>query len=167
MSSPVGQMMPPQMGGMKMTVLDEASIMIGHFILIGLILVSVYISRIPDSFKMLFRKPLYQLIGFVLIIALTIQYGWMHGIMAALAFALLVSNAIRKTEGMTNYVSMTMAPDVFVIEDADTTFVPTNHRWFVEKVLGETPFLIREKEVRTSAVQDFSEKSMGSSTVTR
>jgi hypothetical protein len=85
--------------------------------------------------------------------------------MAALAFALLVSNAIRKTEGMTNYISM--APDVFVIEDADTTFIPSNHRWFVEKVLGETPFLIREKEVRTSAVQDFSEKSMGSSTVTR
>jgi hypothetical protein len=56
---------------------------------------------------------------------------------------------------------------VLIIEDSDTEIVPRNHRWFLEKIMGENPILIHEKDVSTSAVQDMSEKSMGSSTVTK
>jgi hypothetical protein len=46
-------------------------------------------------------------------------------------------------------------------------FVPENHRWLGERIMGENPFMIRDKEVKTSAVQDFSEMNMGASTNTR
>jgi hypothetical protein len=158
--------MPHQMGGVRTDVMDEIRVMTGHFLLIGLILLSVYISRVPRNTLLLFTKPGYQALGAISVILITIQYGWVHGIMAALAFALLVSRAIRKiNEGLVDYVPFSV--NTLVIEDPDTTYVAENHRWFVERVLGETPFLIREKEVRTSAVQDLSERSMGSSTVTR
>jgi hypothetical protein len=158
--------MPPQMGGVRTDVMDEIKVMTGHFLLIGLILLCVYVSRIPRTTLLLFANPGYQALGAVSIILITLQYGWIHGIMAALAFALLVSRAIRKiNEGLVDYVPFSV--NTLVIEDPDTTYVAENHRWFVERVLGETPFLIREKEVRTSAVQDLSERSMGSSTVTR
>ena len=162
MSAPI----PYQMGGVRTDAMNEIQTMTGHFLLIGLILLSVYISRIPPHILNLFSNSSYQALGAVSVILITIQYGWIHGIMAALAFALLVSRAIRKiNEGLVDYIPFSV--NTLGIEDPDTTYVAENHRWFVERVMGETPFLIREKEVRTSAVQDLSERSMGSSTVTR
>jgi hypothetical protein len=158
----------PQMGGMRQSALEEVQIMTGHFILLGLVLLSVYVSRIPTTTITYFRQPLYQFLGLVLILILTTQYGWIHGILAALAYALVVSRALRTKdakEGLLDYIPF--SANTLVIEDPDSTYVPENHRWFIERVMGETPFLIREKEVKTSAVQDLSERSMGSSTVTR
>lgn len=157
----------PQMGGIRMSVADEVQIMSGHFILLGLVLTSVYVSRIPESVLLNFRRGIYQFISFVAIIAITMQYGWVHGILAGLAFALILGRANRATysEGLVDYIPSSV--NMLVIEDPDTTYIPGNHRWFVERALGERPFLIREKEVRTTAVQDLSERSMGSSTTTR
>jgi hypothetical protein len=106
------------------------------------------------------------MLGLAAVVLITSVYGWVHGILAALAFALLVSRSLRRVgEGMADYVSI--EPNVMVIEDSNSVVVPENHLWFLEKVMGETPMLIREKEVKTSAIQGFSEKSMGSSSVTR
>ena len=155
-----------QAGGVRNSVLDEVQIMGGYFLFIALILASVYVSRIPNTMLVKFKDPLFQIYGLLLVILITWLYGWIHGIMAALAFALIVSRSLRETnESMTNYIPM--QADIMVIEDPDSVIVPENHRWFVEKVMGENPFIIREKEVKTSAVQDLSERSMGSSTVTR
>jgi hypothetical protein len=157
---------PPQMGGVRNTVLDEIQLMSGYFVLIGLVLLSVYVSRVPKSTLHLFSKPLFQVLGLTAVVLITSVYGWVHGILAALAFALLVSRSLRRVgEGMADYVSI--EPSVMVIEDSNSVVVPENHLWFLEKVMGETPMLIREKEVKTSAIQDFSEKSMGASSVTR
>ena len=168
------QPFPGQLGGagaVRMPVLDEIQFMSGHFLLIFLILVSVYVSRIPHSTMMLFKHPVVQLLSLSTIFLITAKYGWIHGIIAALAVALVLTRAKRTqipsslsstAEGMADYI-----PAALVIEDQDTTVIPQNHRWFVEKVLGENPFIIREKEVKTTAVQDLSERSMGSSSVTR
>lgn len=156
----------PQIGGVRNPVLEEVQIMSGYFVFIGLILASVYVSRIPQTMIKSLQNPLFQIYGLIFIILITYIFGWIHGIMAALAFALILSRSLRdNNEGMTDYIPL--RADVMVIEEPDSIVVPENHRWFVEKVMGENPFLIREKEVRTSAVQDLSERSMGSSTVTR
>lgn len=160
----------PQMGGVRMPVIQEIQIMSGYILLVALVLISVYVSRIPPQVITLANHPIGQLVGFVLVIAITMQFGWIHGVLAALAYALVVSRAKREQlatqvtnkEGMIDYV-----PAALIMEESGTTFVPQNHRWFVEKVMGENPFLIREKEVRTTAVQDLSERSMGASNVTR
>lgn len=158
--------MPPtnlQHGGFRTPVIEEIKLMSGYFVILFLVLVSVYVSRIPESISNSFRTPVVQGFGLLSIILLTLQYGWIHGILAALAFSLLISRALRNTpkkqiEGLQNYSS---APAFFLSNSDNTTFVPTVHRWFGEKVLGENPFLIREKEVNTSAVQDYSDRTMG------
>ena len=158
----------PQVGGVRNTVLDEVEVMTGHFLLLGLVLTSVYVSRIPATTLAYFRRPLVQVLGFASIILITARYGWIHGILGALAFALVVSRALRqRSEGMTNFLPLEMGSPVLIIEDSDTEIIPRNHRWFLEKIMGENPILIHEKDVSTSAVQDMSEKSMGSSTVTK
>ena len=161
MSSPHG--MHPQMGGLRHTAMDEIQGMIGHFLLIGLILISVYVSRIPRSTLHMFRRSPYQILGLVGVILITVQYGWIHGTMAALAYALIVSRAIRTiNEGMIDFVPPTVS-----FWPSNAEIVPENHRWLSERIMGENPFIIREKEVKTSAVQDFSETNMGASTNTR
>ncbi len=170
MSAPAGAVQP-QMGGagaVRMPVLDEIQVMSGHFLLLFLVLVSVYVSRIPANVLVYFRNHIVQFVALSSIFLITAKYGWIHGILAALAVALVITRALREEsvvaakEGMIDYI-----PATLIMEESGTTFVPQNHRWFGEKVLGENPVIIHEKEVRTSAVQDSSERSMGSSNVSR
>lgn len=159
-----------QQGGVRSFAMDEIKTMAGYFILIGLVLASVYVSRIPSNILIYFNSSLGQFLGLVTVIAITVQYGWIHGILAALAFALIVSHAIRqKKEGFSNntvdYIAL--GANTLIIEDPESIVIPENHKWFLEKVMGENPFIIREKNVKTNAVQDMSERSMGVSTVTK
>jgi hypothetical protein len=153
-----------QIGGMRMTALDEIQVMTGHFLLIALVLISVYVSRIPPSTLTLFRNPVYQVLGLAAVILITSQYGWIHGILAALAFSLVLARALRTiNEGFSSSENLIDFIPAGILIDSSTDIIPENQRWFVEKVLGENPFLIREKEVKTQAVEDSSEQSMGSS----
>ena len=147
----------PQTGGNRLGVKDEIAVMSGHFLLLALVLVSVYSSRVPYGVLKRMRSLPYQLLGLVAVITITACYGWIHGILAVLAYALVVSRALRAgAEGMTDLVV-----PVFLTDSDGTSIVTDKHRWFSEKVLGENPFLVREKEVKTSAVQDLSERNMG------
>jgi hypothetical protein len=93
------------------------------------------------------------------IVLLTTCYGWVHGIVAALAFGLVMSRANRHgEEGFTEYI-----PGL----TSESTVVPNNQRWLSEKILGENPYIINEKNVSTSAIQDVSEKSMINSNSSR
>jgi len=148
-----------QSGGVHRPVVQEIIVMTGYFVLLFLVLVCVYISRIPDSIVFRFKQVQYQILGVVGIIGITALFGYVHGILAALAFSLILSHAMRHTkEGFDGCGS---TPSVFIASDDSTTLIPDNHKWFVEKVLGETPSAIREKPVPTSAVQDLSERTMG------
>jgi hypothetical protein len=150
-------MQQPQHGGTQyMPVLDEIKVMSGHFLLLFLVLVCVYVSRIPNSVLQKFHKRWVQGICFLAVIVITVQYGYVHGILAALAFSLVLSHALRFTEGLVDYF-----PTFYSTDLSTNTIIPKNHRWFGEKILGENPFIIREKEVTTSSVQDLSERTMG------
>lgn len=158
-----GPGMLPQMGGLRYTAMDEIQIMLGHFLLIGVILLSVYVSRIPDEVLQRFRHSTYQILGLVTVVLITCRYGWIHGTISALAYALIVSRAIRTiNEGLIDFV-----PPTVPFWPSNIEIVPENHRWLGERIMGENPFLIHEKKVKTSAIQDFSEMNMGASTNTR
>jgi len=148
----------PQTGGgvPRARVLDEAHVMTGHILLVFLILVCVYLSRIPNSVLSKFKQSLYQILGLFGIIVITTTYGWIHGIIATLAFVLVVSRAYRQTEDFADYV-----PSVFLTSDGIA--VDQSHLWLNEKILGENPVLIRDSSVKTSAVQDLSATSSKSS----
>jgi hypothetical protein len=148
--------MTPQSGGVHRPVVEEIQIMSGYFILLFLVLTSVYISRIPDSILRKFRSRWIQGLCLIAILFITNIYGWVHGILAALAFSLIVSHTMRSiNEGLHDFI-----PSVYQTSTY-TTLVPKNHRWFGESILGENPLLIRENPVNTSAVQDYSERTMG------
>jgi hypothetical protein len=137
--------------------------MSSYFLLLFLVLVSVYVSRIPEEVYAYFRNTLVQVLGLVCILGITHYYGLIHGILAALAFSLIISHALRSrpsSEGFTEYT-----PAIFIssVDGDNTLVVPKNHRWFGEKILGERPQLIREKGVSTSAIQDYSDRTMGTS----
>ena len=148
-----------QTGGgiQRAKVLDEVQIMSGHILLLFLILVCVYVSRIPDSVLRKFTSTYYKIGGLFLIIVVTSAYGWVHGILAALAFALIVSRSSRHAEGFMEYI-----PAMILTDSDETTLIDNSHRWLSEEILGYNPKAIRDKEVKTSAIQDMSETSKGS-----
>ena len=158
MSAP--PMQPPvQQGGYRMPVLHECALMTGHALLVGLVLISVYVSRIPSDVLSKFARLPYQFLGVLAVVIITSIYGWIHGILAALAFVLVVSRALRRTrEGLVDYDS---GPAVIIADGQETDIVPGKQRWFSEQVLGENPFLLRERTVSTGAVQDMSERGSG------
>ena len=53
-------------------------------------------------------------------------------------------------------------PEYFDDYIVDTNLGKKANRWFSEKVMGENPYLIRENSISTTAVQDLSERNMGS-----
>jgi len=155
-----------QSGGVQRPVVDEIIQMSGHFILLFLVLVCVYVSRIPNNILYKFKKTWVQVLGVLGIMTLTSLYGYIHGILGALAFSLVVSHALRSdSEGFRG----SCHSPVLILDNDSASFVPKSHRWFGEKILGENPIAINEDKVTTSAVQDLSERTMGtnSSNVSR
>lgn len=154
----------PQMGGVRKGLVEEMQETAGSFVLLGLVLLSVYVSRIPKDTLGYFRSTLGQVLGLGAVLFITTTYGWVHGILAALAYSLIVSRALRRGGAVESFDDLVDFPAVVLPESQQTTVIPKDHKWFVEKVLGENPFLIRDKEVSTSAIQDLSERGMGNST---
>jgi hypothetical protein len=133
-------------------------------ILIGLLMtiVIVFLEKIPIEI----RKQADTLLGRLFLIGITILtvllFGWPLGILSALMSVLLIGaggvHPIKKAvqEGFSS--------------EMNYHIVPSKHKWFVEKLLGETPLLIEDQTVDTTAVQDLSERYSGnvqSNTVSR
>lgn len=137
-------------------------------VLVGLFmtLVIVFVGKIPVSI----RKQADSLPGRALLLTFTVLvatlFGWAFGMVAALMSAILIGagGVSPNSPRSVNEITEGFSPDLNV------RLVPTKHKWFVEKVLGENPLLIEEETINTSAVQDLSEKyggSVQSNTVTR
>ena len=144
-----------QSGGSRIG--QETKSMVCYFILLFLVLLIVYIPRVPDVWLERMRNPLWQFFSIVILFGITGLYGWIHGVLGALAFALLLSRAhMTHTKNQKN-------PEYFDDYIVDTNLGKKANRWFSEKVMGENPYLIRENSITTNAVQDLSERNMGSS----
>lgn len=119
-----------------------------------MVLIIVFLDKVPVEI----RKQADSFLGRVLLLTFTVVvttlYGWPMGILAGLMSALLIGaggiHPIRKqvNEGF--------------MSEMNVRLVPGEHKWFVERVLGENPLIIEDDVVRTSAVQDLSEKYTGS-----
>ena len=140
---------PPQIGGVRIGALEEAKVMINYLLLLLFALLIVYLPRVPEIWFERFRNPAWQFLGLVIVFGVGDLYGWIHGVLAALAFALLISHAVMSNkEAFEDYLIRPNKGD-------------EKHRWFSEKVLKENPLLIRDIAVSSYAVQDLSEVTMG------
>lgn len=116
--------------------------------LVGLVLAVtiVYAGQIPASYMAFVDSVGGRLVGIVGVLAVLRYFGWIYGVLAALAFMVLMRGAIVSlNEGFVNQIVKERI----------------GGRWYVERVLGEQPEVIDTDVVSTAAVTDNSQRSMG------
>ena len=125
--------------------------------LVGLVLavIIVYAGQIPAPYVAFVDSVGGRLVGIVGVLAVLRYFGWIYGVLAALAFMVLMRGAVvageegftgqRPGEGFTNQIVKERI----------------GGRWYVERVLGEQPEVIDTDVVSTAAVTDNSQRSMG------
>ena len=111
-----------------------------HILLyIALIISIIYIPQIPDNIKIYGPNPIYRIIAFILVLALTVYISPIHGLLLALIVVL--------------YVSFTPGRNGEGYQNSQNSLVTARkqRRWFDEEVLGENPVAYQNDKVITLA----------------
>lgn len=118
-------------------------------ILFGLILavLVVYAGQIPLPYRDFMDSMTGRIIGIVGVLSVVQWCGWMYGLLAALAY-LVVLHTVPRAEGFTSQI----------VKET------IGRRWYVERVLGERPELIDTEKVTTTVVSDNSQRGMSART---
>ncbi len=137
---------------------------ISHFyMIVFLIIANAYVYMYPSWVDTYFSKWYVQFLGITFLSAMFVYFGWVQGILAALLFALLLTRVHQPQPSPKQYREsfQTSIPTLSLQTNQETAIVPDKHRWYIEEVKEESPLLIEEKLVQTSAVQDDSQKGYG------
>jgi hypothetical protein len=136
-----------QQGGMVssfqvlMMNLDSPAKVIYGFILV---LIIVYSSVIPSEYRVFADSLLGRVFGIAIIYGVTQSLGWVYGLLTAMAFLLILNGASRfGAPGLEGFDGGGTVTEKKII----------GKRWFVEKVLGETPKKIATDKVTTTAIE--------------
>ena len=127
-----------------------------------MVIVIVFLEKVPIEIRKQADSFWGRALLLIFTVTVTVLYGWPMGILAGLMSALLI--------GAGGIHPITKQVNEGFSSEMNVRIVPSKHKWFVEKVLGEDPLLIEDDVVTTSAVQDYSDKYSGSvqsDTVTR
>jgi hypothetical protein len=134
----------------------------------------VFLEKVPIEIRKQADTFLGRALLLTVIVVITILFGWPLGILSTLAAALFIGAGgvhpivKRMTEGMTEGFAKGMTEGF--APDMNIRMIPDKKKWFIEEVLGENPLMIEDQTVRTSAVQDLTERDSGNvqnSSVTR
>ena len=120
-------------------------------ILFGLILavLIVYAGQIPLLYRDFMDSMTGRIIGIVAVLSVVQWCGWMYGLLAALAYLVVLHTVPRGgEEGFTSQI----------VKET------IGRRWYVERVLGERPELIDTEKVTTTVVSDNSQRGMSART---
>lgn len=146
MSAPQGQI-SYQQGGMVnsfqilMMNLDSPAKLIYGFILI---LVIVYSSAIPSEYRLFADSLLGRIFGIAIVYGVIESLGWVYGILTAMAYLMILNGAPRfQSNSLEGFDGGGTVTEKRII----------GKRWFVEKVLGETPKKIATDKVITTAIE--------------
>lgn len=104
-------------------------------------LMIVFKEQIPASFHQQADTFIGRLFIVSSVFGITVYYSWIVGIIAAIAFALVLGLPYSIQEGFGSG------------GETSLQVIPTTKKWFVEKVLKENPVAIEEEKVVTSAIQ--------------
>lgn len=110
-----------------------------------LILVIVYSPVISSEFRVFADSLLGRIFGVAIVYGVIETLGWVYGLLTALAFLLVLNGAPRDnlSYGLEGFDGGGTVTEKRII----------GKRWFVEKVLGETPKKIATDKVTTTAVE--------------
>ncbi len=107
------------------------------------LLLIVYSNVIPSRIRSFADTLLGRIVGFAWIYGSIHFFGWIHGLLTAIAFLLIIYPSPYST-GLEGFYGG--GP---VVEKERI-----GKRWFVETVLGEDPSAIHTEKVITQAIQD-------------
>ena len=137
--------MEVQVGGMKkglLEFLDKSRPTQALFLYIVMTLIIVFKEQIPVGVYTQLDSFPGRLLIVVLLLTFAQLYGWILALLSAVAFALLLGLPRPITEGFGSG------------GETSIKVIPTEKKWFVEKVFGENPIAIEEEKVVTEAVQN-------------
>jgi hypothetical protein len=149
-----------------------------------IVLLIVFVDQVPAYARDVADSMMGRLIGVGFVAMVTMYGGWPYGLLTALAFLLLLRGARRlsgvadrtlDTSPLMAFLGIggpsyhTTTPQGPYAADVKTegfqnqlVAEAVGNRWYVEKVLGEKPVGIITTTTETMAVQDLSQKNMGS-----
>jgi hypothetical protein len=120
--------------------LDSPAKLLYGFLLILLI---VYSPIIPFEYRIFADSLLGRIFGVAIVYGVIESLGWVYGILTALAFLLILNGAPRDGVSFEGFDGGGTVTEKKIV----------GKRWFVEKVLGETPKKIATDKVTTTAVE--------------
>ena len=149
-----------------------------------IIILIVFEDQVPAYARDVADSMVGRLIGIGMVVIVAMYGGWSYGLLTALAFLLLLRGA-RRLSGVADESQDTSPLMAFLgiggpsykstvpqgpyAADVTTEGFQTQimaeavgNRWYVEKILGENPQGVVTTTAETSAVQDLSQKNMGS-----
>lgn len=132
------------------------------------VLLIVFVDQVPAYMRDVADSFFGRLVGVGLVFAATMQLGWSYGLLTAVAVLLLLRGA-RRLSAVADRESDT-SPLMALLGiggpkegfQAQQVAEAVGNRWYVERVLGEQPLGIITTTADTMAVQDLSQKNMGS-----
>jgi hypothetical protein len=112
---------------------------------VGLIILIVFPGSVSPALKLWLDTAIGRAVAVAIVIALTQFGGWPMGVMAALAVLLLLPTSAR--EGFVGHEGFLGGGDKLQV-------VPTERRqrWFIERVMQESPQEIETNTVNTQAI---------------
>lgn len=120
------------------TIDSPAKVLYGFIMIVTI----VYSALIPSEYRSFADSMLGRVFGIAVVYGVVEGMGWIYGLLTALAFLLLINGApSTPSEGFDGGGSVTEKKRI-------------GHRWFVERVLGESPEKIATDRVNTTAIQD-------------
>jgi len=99
-----------------------------------------------------------RVILFILPMLIAYMIDWSTGVLAA-TVALIVFAKLQRGDDDEGFMDSSDSDK----SDVTTKIISNSHRWFVEKILGESPVAISSDRIRTSAVQGETQRSSSSS----
>ena len=107
------------------------------FIVVGI----TFVGTLPLDIRKGANSPIGGAIGLTLLTGIYFTFGWLPTFMGAILFVLTINSGIL-------YEIDGFEPGI------DTRVISNPKKWYIERILGENPFIIEEETVKTQAIQD-------------
>jgi hypothetical protein len=133
------------------------------FLIIALLVLGTFIENIPRELLEYVNNPFGMVILFTFPLGVSLFAGWATGLLAA-CISLIIFTRVRKMDTIE-----TGDKEGFLNGSNDnvqtTKLISNPHRWFIEKVLGETPLAISSDRIQTKRTEDNDTRTSSSSSM--
>jgi len=123
---------------------------------VGLIILGSFVEIAPRKSLEFLDNPLGSSLFFIIPFFISILIDWPTGLLAA-TVSLIIFARLQKQDSSEGF------SDVTDTSDNTTKIISSSHRWFIERILGESPIAISSDHVNSSKSKDSGIRSSSSS----